>query len=156
MTGFVCGIKPIKQIRAGDPHSALTTLAKSAFKRPLRLMLPGTIATLIAFVACNMGLFVVASRADAEWIQKATPQPAETWYEEFWRLERNLRGVWTNGHNDYDDHQWTLLPLLTCSLYVYATLTACVFLKYKYRMAVYALWFVYFWQDNTPDTGKFS
>jgi len=68
VTGYVCALKPIRQCRNGDQQAAFTGIAKSAFRRVPRLMLPTTIATTLygSFVslACSrsgIGLIVGGS-----------------------------------------------------------------------------------------------
>lgn len=56
----------------------------------------------------------------------------------------------------YDDHQWALLPLLKASMLVYILLFATMFMRFRYRMVVYIGMILYFHQDATENTGKYS
>src|SRR4051812_4233029 len=50
LTGFVCALKPLKLGRNRHQQGeALMAVAKSAFRRPPRLVLPAAIATFISF-----------------------------------------------------------------------------------------------------------
>ena len=153
LTGFVCGIKPLRQIRAGDIPAARDTLGKAAFKRPARLMLPGIIATLMICLLCQLGMFYMLPKVEVGWLPYASVQRIP-FFDELYRLQQNLRSVWTDGKNEYDDFQWTLLPLLKVSMYIYATLTAVASLHFRYRVVTYVLFFAYYWQNAQPDTGK--
>jgi hypothetical protein len=53
----------------------------------------------------------------------------------------------------YDDHQWALLPLLQASMLVYILLCATMFVKFRWRLAIYLGMFLYFHQDAAPNTG---
>jgi hypothetical protein len=54
----------------------------------------------------------------------------------------------------YDDHQWALLPLLLSSMLVYITLSATMFVKFRYRVLVYVGMLLYFYQDATKNIGQ--
>ena len=153
LTGFVCALKPLKQIRAGNPSAALVTVARSCARRPPRLMLPAALAMVIAWTAGQLGGFTVARRSDASWMRDSSPELQETFWLELRRLWDNFRWVWTTGRMEYDDHQWAMLPLLRGSIMVFVTLVGTVYMKFRCRMFVFAAIWFYFWQDNRPDTG---
>lgn len=143
LTGYVCALKPIRQIRTGNPVAALSTVAKSAFRRVPRLMLPTIIATTIAWFLCQMGAFNVARRSDSWWIANASPVISPTWSAAFHALVENLVGTWVTGHCSYDDHQWTLLPLLKGSMLIYIAIFATAYMHGRYRMLVAAALYGY-------------
>merc|ERR1712093_268104 len=45
VTGYVCALKPLRQCRAGQQEAMFSGLARSAFRRVPRLILPTTMAT---------------------------------------------------------------------------------------------------------------
>ncbi|KAI9804833.1 MAG: hypothetical protein M1825_001201 [Sarcosagium campestre] len=145
LTGYVCALKPIRQARAGDAPAALVTIARSAFRRVPRLVLPAIIATLFAWVMAQAGMFTVATRSDSSWNRSASVNVDPSWRVETYRLVRQIINTWNNGHNDYDDHQWTLLPLLKGSMTVYTTLSATIFVKGQYRLLISGALYCYFW-----------
>jgi hypothetical protein len=53
----------------------------------------------------------------------------------------------------YDDHQWALLPLLKASMLVFMILVATMFMRFRYRVAVYVGMLLYYHQDAAKDTG---
>lgn len=55
----------------------------------------------------------------------------------------------------YDDHQWALLPLLLASMLVYILLVGTMFVKFRWRLVIYAIMGLYFHQDGAKDVGKF-
>ncbi|KAI9848908.1 MAG: hypothetical protein M1838_000349 [Thelocarpon superellum] len=151
LTGYVCALKPLKQTRAGDPAAALSTVAKSAFRRTPRLVLPAILATFFAWTLAQFGAFKVAHRCDSEWIRVASPNVEATLRKEIYRFFVTVITTWTNGRNDYDDHQWSLLPLLRGSMTVYTVLSATVYMKPRYRiLATAGLYWFFFWaKDET-------
>ncbi|KAK7541960.1 acyltransferase 3 [Phyllosticta citribraziliensis] len=148
LTGFVCALKPLRLARGGQYDEALSAIAKSAFRRLPRLILPSTIAMAIAWFLAQIGAFNVAHRTDQVWIREASPRAAESLWGAVYDLWEAFRSVWTNGFMPYDDHQWAMLPLLKESMLAYVGLSATIFLKYKYRLIAYVLMFCYFFQDS--------
>ncbi|KAJ5894565.1 hypothetical protein N7495_006256 [Penicillium taxi] len=156
LTGYVCALKPLKQSRAGDTMAAFTTIAKSAFRRPPRLIFPATIALFISWLAAQFGAFVVANRSDCWWCRYAAPEVEDSLWKEILRLGKNFLTTWTTGYMAYDDHQWALLPLLRASMLVYILLCATMFVRFRYRVIVYIGMILYFHQDNAKNTETFQ
>lgn len=154
LTGYVCAIKPLRQTKSGNVSGALTTLGKSAFRRPPRLILPATMALIIAWFFAQIGGFTVALRSDSEFLRKSSPQDIGGLDTEIPRLWAQFKATWINNHNDYDDHQWALHPLLQGAFLIYVTLFATVFMKSHFRIfTIFVLW-SWFWWDPTPFKGK--
>ncbi|KAJ5134462.1 hypothetical protein N7448_000519 [Penicillium atrosanguineum] len=156
LTGYVCALKPIKQSRGGDTAASFTTVAKSAFRRPPRLIFPATIAMIISWVIAQFGGFIVANRSDCWWCRYAAPELEDSLWKEIIRLGQNFMSTWTTGYMVYDDHQWALLPLLKASMLVYILLVATMFMKFRYRMVVYIGMMLYFHQDAAKNTETFQ
>lgn len=154
LTGFVCALKPLRLARAGQQSAALSSIAKSAFRRAPRLIIPATFAMFIAWLLCQLGAFKVATVSDAEWLRYASPVPDPSLMNEIQRFFRVWLNTWTNGHMDYDDHQWAILPLLKGSMMVYVVLCATIYAKYQYRLVVYAALLFYWHMNPNPDTGE--
>lgn len=154
LTGYVCALKPIKQSRAGDILGSFTSVAKSAFRRPPRLILPATVALCISWTMAQMGAFVVANRSDCWWCRYASPELEDTWGAEIMRLWENFWTTWTTGYMAYDDHQWALLPLLKASMLVYILLCITMFVRFGWRLVIYAVMLMYFHQNPTKDSGR--
>ncbi|KAF2799720.1 hypothetical protein K505DRAFT_230374 [Melanomma pulvis-pyrius CBS 109.77] len=156
LTGYVCAIKPLRQVKSGNLSGALVTLGKSAFRRPPRLIMPATIAMCIAWVFAQLGGFNVSSRCDSEWLRSSSPKDIGTLDTEIPRLFRNFRNNWSNGGQEYDDHQWALLPLLEGAFTIYVTLFATIFMKFRMRaFTVFVLW-AWYWFDNRPEKETFE
>lgn len=145
LTGYVCALKPIKLSRAGKYEDALSAIAKSAFRRSPRLILPASIVACIAWTLAQLGGFTVANRSDAEWLRYSSPELDPTLRMEVKRLYWNLIDTWTTGRMDYDDHQWSLLPLLKGSMLVYVVMSATVYCKPRYRMITVTILMAYFY-----------
>ncbi|KAJ5948976.1 hypothetical protein N7454_002283 [Penicillium verhagenii] len=156
LTGYVCALKPLKQSRSGDTGGALTTVGKSAFRRPPRLILPASIALVISWVVAQFGGFVVANRSDCWWCRYASPELEDSFWKEVLRLLGNFLSTWTTGYMAYDDHQWALLPLLASSMLVYILIVGTVFMRFRFRMLVYIAMILYFHQDAAKNTETFQ
>lgn len=154
LTGYVCALKPLKLSRAGNHLSAFSTIAKSAFRRPPRLIFPATIALFISWVMAQFGAFIVANRSDCWWCRYAAPDLEDSFFKEVIRLGGNFLSTWTTGYMAYDDHQWALLPLLKASMLVYVLLCATMYVQFRFRIAIYIGMMLYFHQDAAKDTGK--
>ena len=155
LTGYVCALKPLKLSRNGDVLASFSTIAKSAFRRPPRLIFPATIALVISWTVAQFGGFIVANRSDCWWCRYAAPELEDSIWKEIVRLGENFLSTWTTGYMAYDDHQWALLPLLLASMLVYLVLMATMFVGFRYRMMVYCGLILYFHQDAAKDTGRF-
>ncbi|KAF2460077.1 acyltransferase [Lineolata rhizophorae] len=156
LTGFVCAIKPLRLARSRAYHEAFSSVGKSAFRRPPRLVLPAGIAMCVAWGLAQLGAFTVARRADSAWIREASPFTEASLWGEVRRLWRVFLATWTNGHMDYDDHQWALLPLLKGSMMVYVVLAGTIYVKFRFRVVVYLAMLYYWHQNNHPETETFG
>lgn len=155
LTGYVCALKPLKLRRAGNTSAAFTTVAKSAFRRPPRLVFPATVAMIISWIVAQFGGFTVANRSDCGWCRNAAVDLTDSLYSETVRLFMSFLSTWTNGYMPYDDHQWAMLPLLQSSMVVYVLLCATMFCKYRYRFLICVGMILYYHQNNTyPHYGK--
>ncbi|KAJ5099609.1 hypothetical protein N7532_006610 [Penicillium argentinense] len=156
LTGYVCALKPLKLSRGGDIMGSFTTISKSAFRRPPRLIFPAAIAMAISWTVAQFGAFTVANRSDCWWCRYAAPEVEDSLWKEIIRLGENFLSVWTTKYMVYDDHQWALLPLLETSMLIYLLLFATMFMRFRYRMVVYIGMILYFHQDAAPDTETFQ
>ncbi|KAJ5628509.1 hypothetical protein N7490_010737 [Penicillium lividum] len=156
LTGYVCALKPMKQARNSDHLGSFTSVAKSAWRRPPRLIFPATIALIISWVMAQCGAFIAANRSDCWWCRYASPDLEDSLWKEFKRLFENFLGVWTTGYMAYDDHQWALLPLLKASMLVYVMICAVQFVKFRWRLGIYLGMLLYFHQDAAKNTETFQ
>ncbi|KAJ5788215.1 hypothetical protein N7457_003205 [Penicillium paradoxum] len=156
LTGYVCALKPLKQSRNGDILGSFTSVAKSAFRRPPRLIFPATIALLISWGMAQCGAFIAANRSDCWWCRYAAPDLEPTFWAEFVRLFKTFLEVWTTGYMAYDDHQWALLPLLKASMLIYILICATMFVKFRFRLVIYLGMYLYFHQDAAKNTETFQ
>ena len=154
LTGYVCAIKPLRQVKSGNLNGALQTLGKSAFRRPPRLIMPAAIAMVIAWVLFLLGGFKVSNRCDSVWLRHSSPKNPGSLDTEIFRLFHNFQTVWLNGYMEFDDHQWALLPLLQGAFTIYVTLFATLFMKVRYRIFTVCVLFMWYWLDNRPGRGK--
>lgn len=150
LTGYVCALKPLRQVKSGDMAGALTTLGKSAFRRPPRFIMPATIAMFIAWFFAQIGGFKVSSRCDARWLRSSSPKDIGSLSSEIPRFFHAFQTNWNNGHNPYDDHQWALLPLLQGAFTIYVTLFATIFMKFRYRVFTVSVLLTWYWMSPKP------
>lgn len=145
VTGYVCALKPIKLCRQGNQEAAFASVSKSALRRIPRLVLPAAAATAVSWLMAEMGLYAVAKHQDSWWIDVQSPRRIAYLGEALGNLVYCIVTTWTRSTNDYDNSQWTLLPLLKGSMWVYSFMVATAYVKPRYRsMASFGLW-VYFY-----------
>ena len=153
LTGYVNVLSPIKKAREGNFTGALMSLASSTFRRPLRLILPTTIATLFAWLFCQLGFYSLAASSDAWWMSFTSPLPDETFRVAVSRLLWTSYNVWMTGENDYDKNQWALKLLLKGSLMVFLLLLATIRCTPFWRMSVFASFYCLSWIWNDAMIG---
>jgi len=144
VTGYVCALKPIRQSKAGNIEGALSSVAKSAFRRIPRLFLPTTMATLIMWLVAQLGAYEVANHADSFWLRTTSPDYQPTWSLSVTSLFREILLTWTNHSNDYDPNQWTLQPLLKGSMMIYMLIFGTIYMQQRYRMWASLAFYFYF------------
>lgn len=144
VTGYVCALKPIRLSRAGKYEDALVAVAKSAFRRVPRLMLPTTIITVIIWLLCQFGAFEIARASDSIWLQQTSPGLVPYFGDALYDLGHSCMTTWVNAQNTYDPNQWTLQPLLKGSMLVYIMIFATIYVVPKYRMMLCMAMYVYY------------
>jgi Acyltransferase family len=154
LTGYVCALKPLKILQNGERLTALSVVGKSTIRRPVRLILPAAIALVLEWTVAQFGAFEVAHCSDSEFMRHSAVRRAPTLLRELRHLSDALLRTWTDGQQDYDDHQWALLALLNCSLDIYLALGALLFVRHQQRLFLCILIYLYFWQDPRPDKGR--
>ncbi|ORY60823.1 acyltransferase family-domain-containing protein [Pseudomassariella vexata] len=145
VTGYVCALKPIKLYRQGNQEAAFNSISKSALRRVPRLVIPTALATCIIWVMAQLGFFLVAKRSDSWWSGATAPDRVPHLVDALKSLVYNCITTWTNGRNAYDGNQWTLMPLLRGSLWVYIFIVATAYLQPRYRMIASIGMFLYFY-----------
>ncbi|KAL8816502.1 MAG: hypothetical protein Q9223_004499 [Gallowayella weberi] len=153
VTGYVNSLGPLKKSRAGNADAALAGVARSAFRRFGRFMIPAVVATVISWLACQFGAYKVALAADSVWIRDTSPRPSTSFAGAFYDLYKNLWTTWIDGGNDYDKIQWTLIYLLVGSLMTYLALFALIYVKPRWRMLILAAVFCYKWKAQDAMVG---
>ncbi|RKU43111.1 hypothetical protein DL546_004771 [Coniochaeta pulveracea] len=145
VTGYVCALKPIRLCKQGNQEAAFASIGKSALRRVPRLVLPAAIATTIIWFLTQFGVFLVAKRCDSWWAGATSPDATPYLGRAIMSLVNNIVSTWTRGKNDYDGNQWTLLPLLKGSIWVYVFMVGTGHVQQKYRMlASFGMWLYFF------------
>ncbi|KAL2017515.1 hypothetical protein VTK56DRAFT_2007 [Thermocarpiscus australiensis] len=156
LTGFVCAYKPLKlAYQQGNAPAALKSVARSAFRRPPRLVLPALIATFISFVLSCLGAYKAANRCDSFWVRFDAPDPLP-FRKNVQRLFMTSLTTWTNTENIFDRHQWAMRPLLIGAFQVYIVLAATIGMRFKYRMLVHTLLIAYWLMNVNALTETFG
>ncbi|KAI9052587.1 hypothetical protein LZ554_003930 [Drepanopeziza brunnea f. sp. 'monogermtubi'] len=153
VTGYVCALKPLRQLRAGQQDAAFKGISRSAFRRVPRLILPTSFATTLIWFLCQFGVFEVGNRATGWWLNYTSPSLTPYFGNAVKSLILNLITTWTKSWNIYDNNQWTLLPLLKGSMLVYMFLVATAYCRPRYRMILELALFVYYYISNDSAFG---
>lgn len=140
LSGFVNGLKPLQLIREGDIEGGLLNLSVSSFRRPFRLVLPATAATIVAWLLAQLGAFELGRQSEAYWIRITSPKASPTWLQAFVDLSKALRTTWMySPHNPYDQPQWAMVYLLQGSFMVVMVLLLVANLTTRFRIMVISL-----------------
>lgn len=147
VSGFVNSLKPIRQTRAGANQidATLSGIAKAAYRRTGRFIIPAMFATTIAWLLCQMNAYYISRYCDSQWMRDTSPTPSPGFFRAIRDLVANLITTWTSGSNDYDKVQWTLTYLLRGSMMVYLTLFATAYVEPNCRYLVYGLLYFYYY-----------
>ncbi len=157
LTGYVNAIKPIKQARSGNTQGALSGLVSSAFRRPWRLILPPTIATFIAWLMANLGLFSLGRRCPSWWMRDTSPPSDATFQDAIHGLFTAIYHTWWGGGaNVYDKNQWPMFSLFKGSMLLYVVLLATMRCTPRYRMLVFAALYIYSYGTGDSKTPPLS
>lgn len=148
LAGYVNSLSPIKKSRAGNMDAALSGIAKSAFRRTGRFVIPAMIATTLSWLVCQFGAYKVAKLASSNWIRDTSPEPSGSFAAAIYDLFYSLGRTWLDGANRYDKIQWTLTFLLKGSMMTYLTLFATVYVKPRWRMAILCGLFYFKWKGG--------
>ncbi|KAL9038162.1 MAG: hypothetical protein Q9180_003298 [Flavoplaca navasiana] len=153
VTGYINSLGPLKKSRAGNADAALTGIARSAFRRFGRFMIPAIVATLISWLACQFGAYKIAHIADSQWIRDSSPHDSTSFAGAVYDLFRSLVKTWVDGGNDYDKIQWTLTYLLKGSMMTYLSLLALIYVKPRWRMLILVGMFLFKWRSGDALVG---
>ncbi|KAH8892348.1 hypothetical protein GQ53DRAFT_746212 [Thozetella sp. PMI_491] len=154
VTGYVCALKPIKLCQQGNQEAAFASMVKSALRRIPRLVLPAAFATVLIWILMTLGAFQVAKRCDSWWVSITSPEPVSpSLVKSMEHLIYNLWTTWATGVNQYDGHQWTMLPLLKGSMWVYMFMIGTSYVKQRYRMMLSLALYLFFYISAEPQLG---
>lgn len=74
LSGFVCALNPLRLARSGKAEEVRECIASSTFRRVFRLIIPCTIATLLAWILAQWNTFQLASKVGYPWLHDTAPQ----------------------------------------------------------------------------------
>jgi peptidoglycan/LPS O-acetylase OafA/YrhL len=76
LSGYVCGIKPIRLSAEGKADEARKVIGSSAFRRIFRIGIPASFGTLLAWTLAQIGAFRIVPEVEIEgmWLERTTPK----------------------------------------------------------------------------------
>lgn len=155
LSGYVNSLSAMKKARAGNIDAALSGIAKSAFRRTGRFMIPAVLSTTLSWLMCQFGAYKIAKMASSNWIRDTSPEPSESFAAAFYDLFYSLGRTWLDGANKYDKIQWTLTFLLQGSMMTYLTLFATMYVKPRWRMVILCGLYYFKWKGGDCECGEF-
>ena len=80
LSGYLCAIKPLRLLRAGNPDEARRAIASGALRRLVRLGIPATLATTFSWFLTQIGAFTVSTSQPGDvWLNFHSAWPSSTW-----------------------------------------------------------------------------
>jgi peptidoglycan/LPS O-acetylase OafA/YrhL len=73
LSGYVSSLKPLKLARVGRTDDGRKAIARSAFRRSIRLALPATLVTTISWLLFQLGAYNLAHSLPVGWLHGETP-----------------------------------------------------------------------------------
>ncbi|KAI2079669.1 hypothetical protein LOZ36_006667 [Ophidiomyces ophidiicola] len=153
VTGFVNSMGPMKHFANGNTTVALPNLARSAFMRSARLVLPTNAAALVAWVICQLGGFNLARVVESDWVRGVANPPGPTLWEAIKGLCWNMTLFWNNGVGSYDPTHWAVVFFLKGSMRIYLTLLATSMVKTRWRVLIILALHSFCWWTGDYITG---
>lgn len=152
LTGYVAALRPVTQARNGEIARALSTLTSATLKRPARLILPSTAATIMSWIMAQMGAFRMGKASGILGIYNTSPLPSESFSKAFQDLGFNIFTTWSSGENLYDHHQWAMMYILLGSMMVFLTLLATIRCSPLGRVTVFVGLYAFNWAKAQRET----
>jgi len=134
ISGYALSLKPIKQIRARQLDSLLSTMTSSIFRRGIRLFLPCFISTFMVVVMIRLGWYEQTREfaANKEFLRNVIehhPKQLDTLYEQLcdwtWDMFQFVH-IWEwkqfAGSTGYDLHLWTIPVEFRASMMLFLTI----------------------------------
>ena len=147
LLGFVNSLKTVQLARAGAVNDAFNSLASSIYRRAGRMVLPAAAVTVLSWVLCQLGAYRLAYQTNSFWLTETSPKPSASWFSALGDLTHELIRTWTEGANEYDQPQWTLLHLFKGSLYVILTLLATAKATPTFRVIMEVVLYLWCWKS---------
>lgn len=150
ISGYALSLKPLRQARAQQWDSLLTTLTSSAFRRGMRLFLPTTASTFLVVVMLRLGWYegtrsFAKNKLFMRNIVEHHPKLYETLEEQIchwmWKVFDFVHvWGWENfgGSTPYDVHLWTIPVEFRASLVLFLVLLGLAKTKVWMRMTLLA------------------
>lgn len=157
ISGYSLGYGPLQELMAGRVENSRSRVASAIRRRPARLLLPPTIATLISMICLQFGFYDEGAKAHWKWhgfgANEAIPEKLPSFVQQLAHWFENCAGVMYNPLMDnafqalkYDVHLWTMPVELLWSLVLYLIMLVISGMKLWAQKIVLAstyLWFFY-------------
>ncbi|KAF2156422.1 hypothetical protein K461DRAFT_95752 [Myriangium duriaei CBS 260.36] len=155
VSGYSLSLKPLSLIRKGRAAHAqiFTHLASSIFRRPIRLLGPVLISTLVVAICTSIGFYShAASYANGDdelfhqyfkgWAHEWTPTRMDSFYLQMkdWLFSlSDLCDFFTHQQwpaSRYDNHLWTIPVEFRCSMFLFLTHAATAMFSPRVRLTI--------------------
>ncbi|KAI0601567.1 acyltransferase family-domain-containing protein [Biscogniauxia sp. FL1348] len=135
ISGFALSSRPLAEARARNWGRLQTALSSAAFRRPIRLLGPVSVSTLIIFVLVRLGWLYSALPTLGEQVQHYVKSMAyHVWWP--WAWEAHL-------FPPYDIHLWTIPIELCHSMLLFVVLTMLARVQPRVRMLCSLVFTIY-------------
>jgi peptidoglycan/LPS O-acetylase OafA/YrhL len=147
LAAWVGALKPLGAMNHGNGLGALNIISKAALRRPLRLMIPAGIITVISCVMAQFDLFHYGRRATL-WVVQGSPSPQPGLKSMFQLLWNSLWSSWFDASNYYEMNQWVMKWFLEGSWKLYAALLPLCMMDKTWRRVVLGIQFWWAWKTH--------
>jgi hypothetical protein len=146
IAAFVSAIKPLRQTRAYGHEEAMSIIAKAAFKRTFRLVIPVILMTTIAWLLCQLGAFTYSHDFEGSgWIRITTPARSTSFWASMVDLVSSNFHTWSSGSNNYEKNFWLMKTFYRASFFGYIILLSTTYVRPSRRFLIYAILYMYCW-----------
>lgn len=154
VSGYSLSLKPLSLVRSRQHTKYMSHLASSIFRRPIRLLLPVIVSTLLVAIAAGLGVSrhaaSIANYTTDEdfhelfggWAHEwSAPQKDSLWLQlKDWFFSLTpLMDFFTHNQwpaSSYDNHLWTIPVEFRCSMFLFLTHAATALFTARVRLAI--------------------
>lgn len=150
ISGYSLSWKPLKCLHTHQPGEFVVTIARSIWKRPIRLIIPPVISSFILMVLFRLNIYHIGlNENDIFGILERGPVMRQTWIAQlydFWKfLFYRLTNFWTVEFlpHGYDVHLWYIPIEFRGSMITLSCLVVLSHMNSRFRIMVWVFLCVY-------------